>query len=110
MLDEPCVVPVMERLRRSGSLLLLQPVSPCSPVLTYALRYRPSLRRCQCAEDNQSGEGNSFTNNVQAVIDNFDLEREFGYSVRDSPHRLNISGTLELPFGAGRRWLSNGGL
>jgi trimeric autotransporter adhesin len=61
-------------------------------------------------KDNQSGEGNSFTNNAQAVIDSFDLEREFGYSLRDTPHRLNISGTLELPFGAGRRWLSMGGV
>jgi trimeric autotransporter adhesin len=61
-------------------------------------------------KDNQSGEGNSFTNNVQAVIDSFDLEREFGYSLRDTPHRLNISGTLELPFGTGRRWLSTGGV
>ena len=61
-------------------------------------------------KDNQAGEGNAFTNNVQAAIDNFDLEREFGYSVRDTPHRLNISGTVDLPFGAGRRWLSNGGV
>ncbi|MGH9386344.1 MAG: hypothetical protein ACRD2N_18875 [Vicinamibacterales bacterium] len=61
-------------------------------------------------KDNQSGEGNSFTNNVQAAIDNFDLEREFGYSLRDTPHRLNISATVELPFGAGRRWLSQDGL
>ena len=30
-------------------------------------------------KDNQSGEENSFTNNVQAVIDSFDLEREFFY-------------------------------
>ena len=31
----------------------------------------------------------------QSII--FDLEREFGYSVRDTPHRLNISATLEFP-------------
>lgn len=61
-------------------------------------------------KDNQSGEGNSFTNNVQAAIDSFDLEREFGYSLRDTPHRLNISATVELPFGAGRRWLSKRGV
>jgi hypothetical protein len=61
-------------------------------------------------KDNQSGEGNAFTNNVQAAIDNYDLEREYGYSVRDTPHRLNISGTWALPFGSGRRWLSEGGM
>ena len=61
-------------------------------------------------KDNQSGEGNAFTNNVQAALDSNDLDREYGYSVRDTPHRLNISGTYELPFGAGRRWLKGGPL
>jgi hypothetical protein len=28
----------------------------------------------------------------------------------DRPHNLNITNMVELPFGAGRRWLSNGGL
>ncbi|MEO8679655.1 MAG: TonB-dependent receptor [Vicinamibacterales bacterium] len=60
-------------------------------------------------KDNQSGEGNAFTNAVQAAIDNRDLEREYGYSVRDAPHRLNVTATVDLPFGEGRRWLSRGG-
>ena len=59
-------------------------------------------------KDNQSGEGNAFANNPVPLIDNYDLERQYGYSLRDTPHRLNISGTLELPFGTGRRWLSDG--
>lgn len=59
-------------------------------------------------KDNQAGEGNVFANNPVPLIDNYDLEREYGYSLRDTPHRLNISGTLELPFGTGRRWLSEG--
>lgn len=46
-------------------------------------------------KDNQSGEGNAFANNPVPLIDNYDLEREFGYSLRDTPHRLNISGTVE---------------
>ena len=61
-------------------------------------------------KDNQSGEGNAFANNPQAALDSYDLEREYGHSLRDTPHRLNISGTVELPFGTGRRWLSNGGV
>src|SRR5262249_56205700 len=28
----------------------------------------------------------------------------------DRPHNLQITNILELPFGKGRRWLSNGGL
>ncbi len=46
-------------------------------------------------KDNQSGEGNAFANNPQPLLDNYDLEREYGYSLRDTPHRLNLSGTLE---------------
>ena len=57
-------------------------------------------------KDNQSGEGNAFANNPASGIDSYDLEREYGYSMRDTPHRLNLSGTLEIPFGTGRRWLS----
>jgi len=49
-------------------------------------------------KDNQFGEGNVFTSNPQGAVDNADVEREFGNSLIDTPHRLNISGTLELPF------------
>ena len=60
-------------------------------------------------QDNQFGEGNTFSSNPQGAVDNVDLEHEFGYSIIDAPHRLNISGTLELPFGVGKRWLSRTG-
>jgi trimeric autotransporter adhesin len=60
-------------------------------------------------KDNQFGETNSFSANPQGAIDNVDLEHEFGYSLLDAPHRLNISGTFELPFGEGKRWLSGAG-
>jgi hypothetical protein len=60
-------------------------------------------------KDNQVGESNAFSVSPQGAVDNFDLEREFGYSLIDTPHRLNISGTLELPFGVGKRWLSRAG-
>jgi len=59
-------------------------------------------------KDNQSGEGNAFANNPLPLLDNYDLEREYGYSLRDTPHRLNISGTFDLPFGTGQRGLSEG--
>jgi len=61
-------------------------------------------------KDNQIGETNAYSFNAQGAIDNFDLDREFGYSLLDAPHRLNISGTVELPFGTGRRWLADSGL
>lgn len=48
--------------------------------------------------DSQYAESNFFAGGSGA-IDNYDVEREFGLSVLDTPHRLNIAGTLELPFG-----------
>ena len=57
-------------------------------------------------QDNRFGEGNFFAPNPSAALDNYDLDREFGYSLLDTPHRTNISGTIELPFGEGKRWLS----
>jgi hypothetical protein len=37
-------------------------------------------------------------------------EPRFGRSLLDTPHRLNATGTLELPFGEGKRWLNGRGL
>ena len=54
-------------------------------------------------EDNQFGETNFFANRG-ALLDNYDLDREYGLSLLDTPHRVNITGTFELPFGEGKRW------
>jgi trimeric autotransporter adhesin len=61
-------------------------------------------------KDNQFGEGNAFAINPGMILDNYDLDREFGYSLLDTPHRVNISATVELPFGPGKRWLVDGGM
>ena len=55
--------------------------------------------------DNQFGETNFFANRG-ALLDNYDLDREYGLSLLDTPHRVNITGTFELPFGEGKRWQS----
>ncbi len=57
-------------------------------------------------KDSQYGENNFYANRVAQALDNTHLEKEFGYSLLDVPHRVNISATFELPFGPGRRWLS----
>jgi hypothetical protein len=44
-----------------------------------------------------------------APIDSYDLSREYGPSAFDTRHRLVISQVYELPFGRGRKWLSNPG-
>ena len=60
--------------------------------------------------DSQFGESNFFSNRRNAALDNYNLDLEFGRSLLDTPHRLNLTGTVELPFGEGRRWLDRGGL
>ena len=59
-------------------------------------------------KDNQFGEANQYANRLGSALNNYDLGGEFGYSLLDVPHRFNISGTVQLPFGAGHRWLTTG--
>jgi hypothetical protein len=62
--------------------------------------------------DNIIGEGNVFSprgNVQQLVLNNYDLEAEYGRSLADTPHRLNVTATVEMPFGEGRRWLADPG-
>jgi trimeric autotransporter adhesin len=63
--------------------------------------------------DNIIGEGNAFSPlgmPTQLVLNNYDLDAEYGRSLSDLPNRLNVTGIVELPFGQGRRWLTAPGL
>jgi hypothetical protein len=60
-------------------------------------------------KDNLFGEVNYFSNNSNGLaraLDNKDLGAEFAPSVVEAPHRLNISGVYELPFGKGKKYLN----
>ena len=59
-------------------------------------------------KDNQFGEANFYASRIGSALNNYDLDSEYGYSLNDVPHRLNVSATFELPFGRGKRWLSSG--
>ena len=62
--------------------------------------------------DNLFGEVNYFSNNsngLARVLDNTNLDAEYGPSVIEAPHRLNISPVYELPFGRGKKYLNKGG-
>jgi hypothetical protein len=64
-------------------------------------------------KDNLFGEVNYFSNNSNTLaraLNNNELDAEYGYSVLDTPHRLNIVATYELPFGEGKRWMNRGGV
>ena len=58
--------------------------------------------------DNQFGESNTYSARNTTALDNYDLEREWGYSLLDVPHRVNVNGTFIVPVGAGHKWLTDG--
>jgi hypothetical protein len=58
--------------------------------------------------DNQFGESNTYSARNQAALDNYNLNGEWGYSLLDVPHRVNVNGTLVLPFGSGHKRLTSG--
>jgi hypothetical protein len=58
--------------------------------------------------DNQFGEANQYVNRLGSALDNDHLDQEFGESLLDVPHRFNVSGTWQLPFGREHRWLNEG--
>jgi hypothetical protein len=68
--------------------------------------------------DNQFGETNNYSqvaggtsgSNVGRALNNYDLEAEYSRSILDVPHRLILAPVIELPFGRGRHWLTQGGL
>ena len=59
-------------------------------------------------EDNQFGESNTFSNRQGSALNNYDLDAEYGVSLLDVAHRLNVNATFQLPFGEGRKWLTSG--
>jgi hypothetical protein len=59
-------------------------------------------------EDNQFGESNTFSNRQGSALNNYDLESEYGVSLLDVAHRLNVNASFQLPFGEGRKWLTRG--
>jgi len=58
--------------------------------------------------DNQFGESNTYSARNTTALDNYDLNREWGYSLLDVPHRVNVNGTFIVPAGAGHKRLTDG--
>jgi len=57
--------------------------------------------------DNQFGESNTYSSRNAFALDNYNLDGEWGHSLLDVPHRVNINGTFVVPVGAGHRWMSD---
>jgi hypothetical protein len=62
------------------------------------------------SKDNLFGDANFFSGGVNQALNNYDLDREYSEGLLSTPHRLNVSGTWELPFGKGKTWLSEPGI
>ena len=50
-------------------------------------------------EDNQFGESNTFSSRQGSALNNYDLDAEFGVSLLDVAHRLNVNASFQLPYG-----------
>ncbi|MGE3956988.1 MAG: carboxypeptidase regulatory-like domain-containing protein [Vicinamibacterales bacterium] len=67
-------------------------------------------------KDNQFGQGNFYSsapglqNNYTVIPGSayYNPDQEYGRSLLDSPHKLVIAPTLNLPFGQGHKWLQSG--
>ena len=62
-------------------------------------------------KDNQFGETNFYTNRVaNAPQNNYDLEAEYSLGLLDMPHKITLAPIVELPWGQGRRYLTEPGI
>ena len=58
--------------------------------------------------DNSFESGSTLGNNGGPYSNYYNRRADYGYSANDVPNRFNFSGVYQLPFGAGRRWLTKG--
>ncbi|MGE0812090.1 MAG: TonB-dependent receptor [Vicinamibacterales bacterium] len=59
-------------------------------------------------KDNQFGETNAYSDTNGNAQNAYDLDAEYAISLLDVPHKLVISPVVELPFGEGKRWATEG--
>lgn len=60
-------------------------------------------------DDDIFGEGASFSSRASDLPQNsYDLAAEYGRSINDVPHRMILAPIVELPFGEGKRWATDG--
>lgn len=58
--------------------------------------------------DDITGQTNNYAGGSNVIVNAYDLAAEYGLSTIDTPHRFNVSGSYELPFGNGKMFLSDG--
>ena len=59
--------------------------------------------------DSVFGQSNFYGSVAGGALNTYNLAGEYGLSSFDTPHRFNISGSYELPFGKGKKLLNDSG-
>ncbi len=59
-------------------------------------------------KDNQFGETNFMQPNTPEALNAYDLDAEYALGLIDVPHKIMLAPVVELPFGAGKRWMNSG--
>jgi hypothetical protein len=75
--------------------------------LSSGLQFRGNYTWSKNLDLNSGLTGAQAQNQAQMILDRNDLRRDWGPSALNVTGRASISASYELPFGKGRRWMSN---
>ena len=76
---------------------------------SHGLQYRFNYTWSKNLDMNSGLTGAQANNQAQMIMDRNDLRRDWGPSALNVKHQASISGSYELPFGKGRRFLNHAG-
>ena len=77
--------------------------------LSRGLQFRASYTWSKSLDMNSGLTGAQSQNQAQMILDRNDLRRDWGPSALNVTSQASISARWELPFGQGKRWMSNAG-
>jgi hypothetical protein len=77
--------------------------------LAQGLQFRANYTWSKNLDMNSGLTGAQANNQAQMILDRNDLRRDWGPSALNVTSQASISGSYELPFGPGKRWLANAG-
>jgi hypothetical protein len=73
------------------------------------LEFRANYTWSKNLDMNSAPTGAQASNQPQMILDRNNLRRDWGPSALNAKNQLSISARYELPFGAGKRWLTSAG-
>jgi len=75
--------------------------------LSHGLQFRGNYTWSRNLDMNSGLTGAQNNNQAQMILDRNDLPRDWGPSALNAANQASISGSYELPFGHGKRWLGD---